>query len=224
MNAIIRGPLELSIEQELLQSGLNAAQREKAQETVDALAAAMDEHREAARHITSDTLLNDAGKKVHAAQLATTTDSRITRIGSNRIESLDRRIAELEVLVKPQDPANDPMIELLKQQEIRALVSVHPDFSDELKLTAFYIGLSVDGSNDLAMRAIENAPIPLITDPSILESGKATRGARQSEESSRTLKQLKSVRSTISATVNAYRSELNLIDLTLERVAAGTAD
>lgn len=210
-----KGLLEVSIEQELIKSELNEAQHIEALETTDALAKVMEEFREATRHIRNDGRLTQAGQASDLAVLKTSTNGRITQIGDDRLESLDKRIAELEYLTRPQQPDTDPQLELLNQQKVRRMLAG----VDELHLMEVYQELSVSGANDLIMRAIEQSPIPMINDPSILEAGKKARGERQNAESARTLRQLRKVRNTIAATVNAYRSELGLPDLTLETIA-----
>ena len=81
----------------------------------------------------------------------------------------------------------------------------------------------VTGENDQAMRAVENSPLPMLSDQAVIEQGKAARGSRQNQESALTLKQLRKVRATIQATINGYRAELNLPDLTVQNMAEGAA-
>lgn len=204
-----------SIEMELIQSELNEAQIIKAKETTDALAKVMSEFREARAHINADGRLNPEGKQGDLADLRMRSDSRLAQIGDDRLSSLDKRISELEYLVRPQAPEVDPQLELMKQQEVRQMLADH----DELQLMEMYIGLSVSGENDLVMRSIEQSPIPLISDLSVTEAGKRTRGERQNKESALTLKQLRTVRNTIASTLNAYRGELNLPNATIQNIA-----
>jgi hypothetical protein len=211
--------LQQSYLAQLAAAQLNDAQQQKAQETLSQIAGIMSDCREAAKHIRADGRLTEAGQAADIARLASETDSRLAAIGDDRIKRLDARIAELAHLIRPQDQASDLVLELMKQQEVRQLLTG----MDELELTAMYQEAAIDGSNDLLIRSIESAPLQLIHDQTVLESGKRARGQRQSPESATILRQLQRVRSIIQGEVNAARSELNLPDLTVQNVAQGTA-
>lgn len=204
---------------QLARADINEAQKEKAQETLSQLATIMNDHRQAVAHIRADGRLTEAGQAADIARLAGETDARLSAVGDDRITRLDARIAELQHLLRPQDKAADPKLEFMQQLEVRQLLAG----MDELELTAMYQEAAIDGSNDLLMRSVESAPLGLIHDRTVLESGKRARGQRQSPESATTLRQLQSVRSIIQAEINAARSELNLPDLTVQNIAQGTA-
>ena len=217
-----RGPMELAIEQELVNGELNDAQREKAKETLDALLNIMTEYRTALGHINNDGRLSASGKQFDTAELKQSTDSRIASVGDSRLESLDKRIAELLVFIRQEPPASDPKLEYMKQAEARQCI--RETFKDELSLQSEYMQWTLNGGSDLLMRAVENSPLPMLSDPAVLEDGKRARGERTNSDNAQTLRQLEQVRSTIASTINAYRTELGRQDLMLEKVAqAGAA-
>lgn len=214
-----RGPMELAIEQELLTGQLNTEQIDGANVTLDKIFEIKAGYHEALAHINKDERLSDAGRQVNGAQLKEATRVHYHEVTDNRLEGLDQRIAALTFQIRPQAPDTDPTRELLRQQELRAAISGW----DELHLIEEYLARSVDGANDLFMRSVESAPLPLVTDPSILENGKRSRGMRESPEASQTLKQLSTVRAAIQSALDAALFELGLPDTTLEDIAQGTA-
>lgn len=211
-----------SIEMELLNNQLNESQRERAMETVNKLTEVMDEFRTALQHIKNDGRLSPQGKMGDVANLKQQTDSRLSKIGDDRLSQLDARINELVYLTRPQPPETDPQLEFMRQQECRAMLK--ETYRDELELQSYYVQISISGENDLAMRSIEQSPVPMLSDKTVLENGRRTRGERQSPENSTILRQLKSVRNTIQATVNGYRTELNLPDPTIENIGQATSE
>lgn len=209
---------------QLEESDLNKEQIESARATVTQIAGVMTEYREARGHIAANGRLSPEGKQTDLADLQTTTDNRLAQIVNPRLDSLEARIAELEFQTRPQQPDTDPVLELLRQQEVRTMLAKHHEYRDELQLRAYYNELAISGENDLVMRSIEQSPIPLISDPSILEAGKRARGERTNADAARTLRQLRSILSTIQSAFVGARAELNLPDLTLTALAeAGAA-
>lgn len=209
--------LARSIEMELLNGQLNAEQIENAKVTTDAIFNIKREFHEALAHIETDERLSDAGRKVNGAQLKESTRVRYHEVADQRLEKLDARIAELTFQTRPQAPDSDPTRELLRQQELRAAITGW----DELHLIEEYQARAIDGANDLFMRAVESAPLPLITDQAIIENGKRSRGLRQSPEAAKTLRQLSTIKSAIMSALDAALFELALPDTTIEKVAQG---
>ncbi len=202
-------------------NNLNEAQIESTKKGLTLIVNNMAEFRTALSHINGDGDLSPGGKQTKINDLAQTTENRLTGFVNPKLDQLDKRIAETEKEARPQRPDGDPVVEFLRQREIRdRLVDM-----DELKIVGLYQSLATSGKDDLVMRSIEesSAAFPLISDAVILAAGKAARGERHNPKSKELLEQLKSMRSILSAAYNSARAELGLKDGSLEAIAAGTA-
>ncbi len=206
---------------QLESQNLNEAQIESTKNGLTIIVDNMAEYREAAMHVKANGDLSPKGKQVKINDLAQTTENRLAGFVNPELAQLDKRIAETEKETRPQRPDGDPVVEFLKQREVRdRLVDM-----DELKIVGLYQSLATSGKDDRSMVAIEESPVafPLISDTAILAAGKAARGARHNPKSKELLEQLKSMRSMLSAAYNSARAELGLKDGSLEAIAAGTA-
>jgi hypothetical protein len=170
------------------------------------------------RHILKDDAYSDSGRRTRVATLGSDTLERLDQVTRSEIASLDKRIAELEILLRPQRPATDPVEEKLAQQEIRKLLRQ----KSELEIIVLFQELAVTGKDDLTMRAIEDAPqaFRLISDPAIIAAGRRARAERHDPNSAKLLSQLKSWRSILSAAYETAKAELDLPSSFLENISA----
>ncbi|MEJ1339419.1 MAG: hypothetical protein RPU34_10410 [Candidatus Sedimenticola sp. (ex Thyasira tokunagai)] len=196
----------------LANSRMNEAQIKSARTVLEDIGACLPGYHEQRTHIMNDDRLSDAGKGNDLATLSQGTYENIKRLTTTEIKQLDKRIAELEYVLRPQAPNTDTVVEHLKQKEVRDLLRK----KDELETMALYEELAVSGTNDLVMRAIEEAPLPLISDQSIIEAGRRARAERQSPEEATLLTQLKQWRSIVDGRLNSARAELGIADDTLQ--------
>jgi len=202
----------------LNQQNLSDEQLNQAKEQLTNINSAMAEFRTAAAHIRADARLSKEGQAADLGALAQQAADRLEHVVD--LGALDRRIAELGERLRPQAPDTDPVLQHLREREVRDLLRD----KDELEVIGLYEELAVNARDDLSMRAIESAPasFPLISDPAILEGGKRARAERQSPDAAKTLRQLKAMRSTLESALNTARAELNLpADDVVVRIARG---
>ena len=171
------------------QSSMNEAQRQNVKDTIERLETVVSDYAREAAHIRADGDLTGQGQARRLADLRENSLQRLHTIVDSEVVSLTKRMGELENELRPQPPASDPVLQFLKEQEIRTLLRD----KDELEVRVAYQEWAVTGKDDDAMRAIENAPqaFPLITDPSILNAGQRGRAARHSPEAAQLLKQMR---------------------------------
>jgi len=201
----------------LAQSRLNEEQVKTAKTLVTSLSDIMANFRKDKLQIMNNGRLSDSGKQTDLANLQNRTHDHLVQFMDTDIEKLNHRIGELTYQLRPQEPSKDITLDFLRQQEVRQLLGD----KDELVLMGMYQELAISGKNDLIMRAIEEAPIPLISDQSILEAGKQARTEREDPESAELLHQLKHLSATIESAFNSYSAELNIIADPLIEAARG---
>ena len=199
------------------QTALNEQQLELARQRREQVLTIMAIYNTAKAHVLADGDLSPKGQESRIAQLREEAEHKLQALETEAIRnSLDKRIADEEYQLRPQDPDSDPVLEFLKQQEVRqALQSVDP-----LTIMEQYLAYATDGSNDLFMRAVENAPMPILQ-PDVVTKGRQARAERQAPERKQLLAQLKQMRSNLAATISAARTELGLSDLTITKIAEG---
>lgn len=165
---------------------------------------------------------HSVSKETARAALSQSTSESLERTVGTAIRRLDTRIAEEEGRLTPTPPTGDPTLEFMREREARA--ELVKRFPDELLLRGQYQSWAVTGENDLAMRAIENAPLPMIADPSVLATGKASRAARENPSSVGLLDDLRSQRGALAAGMDTFRAELDLApDDPIRAMAGGKA-
>nr|BDD47602.1 hypothetical protein 9 [Gammaproteobacteria bacterium] len=199
----------------LARSQLNEAQIASAKETLSKSKEIMDKHHEAKAHINNDARLSAQGKEADLAVLSQGTYEQLKNTLGAEMNSLDKRIGELTYQLRPQAPSKDSVVEELRQQEVRA----HLREMDALKVLELYESLAVSGDNDLVMRAVEEAPFPLIDNPEIIVAGQRSRAERNDPKSAKLLVQMKQWRSVIEGALNTAQAELGIAEDYLQRVA-----
>lgn len=204
------------------QSDLNEAQRAAVKEVEKRVDALQADYAKEKGLIENDGDRSVQGREKDLATLKQDFAARLQRITDSEVSQIATRLAELEVQLQPQPPATDPVVQELREQEIRSLLRDKP----ELMIIADYQAWAVEGGNDLAMQAIENSPAfaPLIGDPSILEAGKRGRAARQSPEAAALLKQLRQRQALLRNIVQSAQAQIGLpADDPIALIAAGKA-
>lgn len=200
-------------------SQLNDAQKEKTLQVIERLDLAITSYDEQKAHILADGDLSPNGQTSKIAQLAATTTESIERIVNTDLESLSNRVLELEAELTPQPPSTDKVVEFLAQREIRDMLRE----VDALEIVALYQTLAIDGTDDLTMRAIEEAPasFPLITDLSIIEAGKRGRAERHSPENAELLRQMNQRKAMLTSAKNSALAHIGMTNDPILKMAVG---
>lgn len=200
-------------------SQLNDAQKEKTLQVIERLDLAITSYDEQKAHILADGDLSPNGQTSKIAQLAATTAESIERIVNTDLESLSNRVLELEAELTPQPPSTDKAVEFLAQREIRDMLRE----VDALEIVALYQTLAIDGTDDLTMRAIEEAPasFPLITDLSIIEAGKRGRAERHSPENAELLRQMNQRKAMLTSAKNSALAHIGMTNDPILKMAVG---
>jgi hypothetical protein len=121
------------------------------------------------------------------------------------VRGYEGHIQSLEAQIAPDPAPKDPLLSYFRASEIR---SYYVD-KNPLELAAEYLGWAGTGGHDEKMRAIEDAPIPML-DEKILEQGKSLRAQRMDPEQARAVRELRSLQSTLK---RAIQSAINALPL-----------
>ena len=193
---------------EMEASALNEVLIEDAKRNLKRIADVVDDHRSTSAHINADADLSGKGRANRLGELANESAERLERIVANQLNDLDRAIGDLQDKVRPQSPASDPVLEHLREREIRDQLRT----MDAIEVIGLYLDLAQSGRDDATMRAIEDAPaaFPLISDSAVLEQGKRARGVRQSPTVAGELAVLKRLRATLESARDTARASLGL--------------
>lgn len=211
--------LQQAIGHQMDMSDLNDAQKQEVKVSLNQLEKMTAGHVEAAGHIASDDGSTGIGKDRKLAELRQSSVAALHQIMDSSINTLAKRIGEVEIQLEPQHPETDATLQYLKESEIRGLVKD----MDQLEIIVLYQELAVTGKDDDTMRSIENAPqaFPLIHDVTILDAGRRGRAARHSPEAALQLKQLRQWKGMLQSAVSQAETVIGIEDDFLTRIAKG---
>ena len=192
------------------QSNMSEAQQASLKGVLGRIDALLEDYAREASQIRSNGKLSSTGQASELADLQQTAQESLARISDTEASKLDERMVALQHELRPQPPASDPVLQFLVEREIRR----HLQDKDQLEVIALYQELAVTGADDMTMLAIENAPasFPLISDPGTLDAGKRGRGARQSPESAKLLKQITQWRGILASAVANAKAQIGGAD------------
>lgn len=202
------------------QTDISESQRERIKGIETAVDALLADLAKEERHIQNDARLTPSTKADDINKLRQDYAARLQRITSGEVAQISKRLAELEIELRPQPPATDPVVDELRLQEIRRLLKD----TDELMILANYQVWATEGTDDTAMRAIEGAPqfAPLIHDPSILEFGAKARAMRHNPKSAALLNQLRQMQGLLKNIIGSAQAQIGAPqDDMLSRIAKG---
>lgn len=205
------------------QADITESQRESVKDIEQRVDALVTDYSEAEAHIKNDARLSPEGKEADLSKLKQDYIARLRHITDGEVKQIEKRLAEMEVQLRPQRPDTDPVVHELQLQEIRSLLRGKP----EIEIIGDYQTWATEGTDDIAMMAVEGAPqfAPLISDPSILEAGRQARAARHNPKSAALLRQLRQMQGLLKNIIASAEAAIDLpADDMLSRIAAGKTE